>query len=68
MGGVGVVVGEQAAVDLQRLLEQRLGLSVLTLCAEIRRQAIVAGDGVGVVVGEAAAADLQRLLGGRSPA
>ena len=31
VGGVGVVVGEQAAADLQRLLEQRLGLGVLPL-------------------------------------
>ena len=61
-GGVGVVVGEQAAADLQRLLEQRLGLGVLPLGVEVGRQVVVAGGGVGVVVGEQAAADLQRLL------
>ena len=61
-GGVGVVVGEQAAVDLQRLLEQRLGRGVLPLGVEVRRQVVVAEGGVGVVVGEQAAADLQRLL------
>ena len=61
-GGVGVVVGEQAAVDLQRLLEQRLGLGVLPLGVEVDRHVVVADGGVGVVVGEQAAADLQRLL------
>ena len=61
-GGVGVVVGEQAAVDLQRLLEQRLGLGVLPLGVEVERQVVVASGGVGVVVGEQAAVNLQRLL------
>ena len=41
-GGVGVVVGEQAAVDLQRLLEERLGLGVLPLGVEVQRQVVVA--------------------------
>ena len=57
-----MVVGEQAAVDLQRLLEQRLGLGVLPLGVEVERQVVVAVGGVGVVVGEQAAVDLQRLL------
>ena len=57
-----MVVGEQAAADLQRLLEQRLGLGVLPLGVEVGRQVVVAFGGVGVVVGEQAAADLQRLL------
>ena len=57
-----MVVGQQAAADLQRLLEQRLGLGVLPLGVEIDRQVAVAGGGVGVVVGEQAAADLQRFL------
>ena len=57
-----MVVGEQAAVDLQRLLEERLGLGVLPLGIEVDRQVVVAGGGVGVVVGEQAAVDLQRLL------
>ena len=61
-GGVGVVVGEQAAADLQRLLEERLGLRVLPLGVEVGRQVVVARGGVGVVVGEQAAADLQRFL------
>ena len=61
-GGVGVVVGEQAAADLQRLLVQRLGLGVLPLGVEVARQVVVARGGVGVVVGEQAAVDLQRLL------
>ena len=50
-----MVVGEQAAADLQRLLEQRLGLGVLPLGVEVDRQVVVAGGGVGVVVGEQAA-------------
>ena len=57
-----MVVGEQAAADLQRLLVQRLGLGVLPLGAEVGRQVVVASGGVGVVVGEQSAVDLQRLL------
>ena len=57
-----MVVGEQAAADLQRLLEERLGLGVLPLGVEVDRQVVVAVGGVGVVVGEQAAVDLQRLL------
>ena len=57
-----MVVGEQAAADLQRLLDQRLGLGVLSLGLEVGRQVVVAAGGVGVVVGEQAAEDLQRLL------
>ena len=57
-----MVVGEQAAADLQRLLVQRLGLGVLPLGIEVEGQVVVAVGGVGMVVGEQAAADLQRLL------
>ncbi len=57
-----MVIGEQAAADLQRLLVQRLGLGVLPLRVKVGRQVVVAVGGVGVVVGEQAAADLQRLL------
>ncbi len=60
-----MVVGEQAAADLQRLLEQRLGLGVLPLGVEVPRHAAVATGGDGVVVGEQAAVDLQRLLAQR---
>ena len=62
VGGVGVVVGEQAAADLECLLVQRLGLGVFPLGVEVGRQVVVALGGVGVVVGEQAAVDLQRLL------
>ena len=57
-----MVVGEQPAVDLQRLLVQRLGLGIVSLGVEDVRQVVVAGGGVGVFVGEQAAADLQGLL------
>ena len=49
VGGVGVVVGEQAAADLQRLLEQRLGLGVLPLGVEGFRLLI---HGIGRLVGD----------------
>ena len=62
VGGVGVVVGEQAAVDLQRLLKERLGLGILPLGVEVDRHVVVAVGGEGVVVGEQAAVNLQRLL------
>ena len=57
-GGGGVVVGEQAAADLQRLLDEAVGRGVLPLVVEVYRQGVVAVGGVGVVVGEQAAADL----------
>ena len=61
MACVGVVVGEQSAVDLQCLLEQRLSLCVLPLVTEVARDVGVADGGIGVVVGEQSAVDLQRL-------
>ena len=57
-----MVVGEQAAADLECLLEQRLGLRVLPLGVKVARHIVVASSGVGVVVGEQSAVDLQRLL------
>ena len=60
--GVGVVVAEQAAENLERLLEQRLSLGVLPLIEEVNRQPGVASSGVGLVVGEQALENLNRLL------
>jgi hypothetical protein len=57
-----VVVGEESAIDLQRLLEEGLGGGVLPLRLQIECQVVVAGGGVGMVIGEEPAADLQRLL------
>ena len=57
-----MVVGEQAAVDLERLLLQRLCLRVLPLGVEVESDVVEAGGGVGVVVGEQAAVDLERLV------
>ena len=51
---VGMVVGEQAAFDLERLLEERLGLGILPLGVEVRRHVVVAVGGVEVVVAEQA--------------
>ncbi len=42
-GGIGVVVGEQAAADLQGLLVERLGLGVLPLGVEVVCHVVVAG-------------------------
>ena len=57
-----MVVGEQAAADLQRHLVQRLCLGVLPLGVEVACYVVVASGGVGMVVGEPSSADLQRLL------
>ena len=63
-----MVVGEQAAVDLQRLLEQRLGLGVLPKAVEAGSQVAVACGGVGMLIREQAAADFQRLSSAASGA
>ena len=60
LGGVGVIVGEQASSDLQRFLEKRLGLDVLSLGSEVDRQVAIAAGGQRVVIGEEAEVDLQR--------
>ena len=55
-------VGEQSAVDLERLLVKRLGLGVLALRIEIGCQSGEAGGGAWVFVGKQPAVDLQRFL------
>ena len=49
---LGVVVGQEPAADLQRLLEQRLGLRRTSPALEVLRQVVVAQRGFGVVVGQ----------------
>ena len=61
-GGLGVIVGEESAADLQRLLEERLGRRVLPLGVEVGRQVVVAHRGVAVIIGEESALDRKRLL------
>ena len=49
-------------MDLQRLLEQRLGRHVFTLTTEVSRQVAVARRRVGVLVGEELTTDLRDSL------
>ena len=49
-------------MDLERLLNEGLGLRVLSLRGEVECKLVVAAGGVGVVVGEEAAADAECLL------
>ena len=57
-----MVVGEQAATDRKRLLEQRLGVGEVPLKVEVGRQVVVARGGLGVVFADKAAGDLLRLF------
>ena len=52
LSGEGVVVGEESAVDVQRLLVERLGRRVFPLGAEVGARLSVACGGGAVVVGE----------------
>ena len=51
-GGVGVVLAQRLAADVQGLLEQGLGLGVPALRVQVVRQVVVAGGGVGVVLAQ----------------
>ena len=61
-GRIGVVIAEQLAADLKRLLVQGLGRRVPALRAEVVRQVVIAKGRRGVIVAEQPAIDLERFF------
>ena len=57
-----MVVGEQAAFDLQRLSKSGWAAAYFPCALEVARHVVVARSGIGMVFTQQTASDLQRLL------